>query len=192
MPAAQCHVKLLTLSWDWMSAKGLDINRNADNKLDDPSVWQRLQWLKQQRREPGTTWHNWVKSHCIFWVNNGDIIPSSLGMTCLPPWISQRKENLFLSFCWHLIGYVWSFLYFYRKLMSSHPASCSLFFSSFPMGKFKLLKQCWFIFHGKFACSAALVKNILAWIEPSTVLMLSFSKWVCFHLWMEKQRLIMG
>ena len=102
----------------------------------DPSVWQKVQWPKQQREGPGATWHDWIMPyHHVFDQ-----------MTYLPPWISQRKENIFSSFCWHLIWYVWFSQYLYKTPMHSHPASCSLFLSLLSHGKIQTIETVLFYF----------------------------------------------
>ena len=106
------------------------------------------------RARNNLAWLSYVSSY--IWLNNGDIIPSWLGMTCLPPWISQRKENLFFFFllAFDMIRVVLSVPSTRNWcILTQHPAAYSS--PSFPMGKFKLLKWCCFIFHGKPAHSAA-------------------------------------
>lgn len=99
MSAAQCHAKLLTWSWGFVSAKGLDINRNADDKCCGGSL--RVTKVAMIKAAKGRARNNLARPSYVssyIWLNNGDIIPSWLGMTCLPPWISQRKEKLFFFF----------------------------------------------------------------------------------------------
>lgn len=178
MSAAQCHAKLLTWSWGFVSAKGLDINRNADDKCCGGSL--RATKVAMTKAAKGRAGNDLARPSYVssyIWLNNGDIIPSWLGMTCLPPWISQRKEKLFFFFlsvgiwydtCGPLCTSTRNWWVF-----TQHPEAYSS--PSFPMGKFKLLKQCCFFVVGFFvfffflwetcplSSTAALVKNIPAW-----------------------------